>query len=95
MEDFFYLQSMEWDELTFREKLESQHEFPGKYLFKFIVPQGAQDQLLDLLPEGKVSFRESSGNKYISVTLDAKIETSQEVLDVYKRAKQVEGVIAL
>ena len=86
---------MEWDELNFKEKLESQHTFPGKYLFKFIVPMKSQDDLVKILPEGELSFRESSGNKYVSVTLSARLETSDDVLEVYKKTKKIEGVIAL
>ncbi len=79
----------------FKEKLESQHQFPGHYIFKFVVPQQKKEQLLSLLPEGKISFRESSGKTYVSVTLDAFAQSSSEIIEVYERAAQIEGVIAL
>ncbi|RED98855.1 YbeD family protein [Marinoscillum furvescens] len=87
---------MSWDVEAFRQKLEDQHQFPGEYMFKFIVPHGKKDELLGLLPkDGKTTFRESSSKTYISITCKAKVQTSQVVLDVYIAANQVEGCIAL
>lgn len=87
---------MSWDVEAFRQKLEDQHEFPGVYMFKFIVPHGKKDELVTHLPtNGNTTFRESSNKKYISITCKANVQTSQGVLDVYIAANQVEGCIAL
>lgn len=86
---------MSWDKEAFREKLESQHVFPGDYNFKFIVPKQKREEILSLLPDFQISFKESSNGKYISITAVAKLENSQEVLDFYTKAHQIEGCIAL
>ncbi|MFY0600813.1 MAG: DUF493 family protein [Cyclobacteriaceae bacterium] len=86
---------MSWDQEAFREKLESQHTFPGKYNFKFIVPKDKKNEILSLLPESDVSFKESSNGKYISISALANPNSSQEVLEVYNKAHQVKGSIAL
>ncbi|MFH6983938.1 DUF493 domain-containing protein [Marinoscillum luteum] len=86
---------MSWDVESFREKVELQHNFPGYYTFKFIVPVDKKSEILDLIPPGEVSFKESSGKNYISITAKTKLETSQAVLDVYIAANQVEGCFAL
>lgn len=86
---------MSWDVESFREKLEDQHSFPGEYIFKFIVPISGKQEILAILPKGGISFKESSGGKYVSITAKSDLRTSQEVLDVYIKANHVEGCIAL
>ncbi|WP_258102826.1 DUF493 domain-containing protein [Marinoscillum sp. MHG1-6] len=86
---------MSWDIQAFKEKLESQHQFPGSYSFKFIVPVDKKEQVLALLPKSDISFKESAKGTYVSITSVAKLQTSQEVLDVYIAANNIEGLIAL
>lgn len=88
---------MSWDVESFREKLESQHRFPGNYSFKFIVPHEKQQEVMNILPKqgSQTSFRESSNGKYVSITSVSTLNSSQEVLDVYMEANKIEGCIAL
>ncbi|WP_258100274.1 DUF493 domain-containing protein [Marinoscillum pacificum] len=86
---------MSWDIESFRQKLEDQHEFPGTYKFKFIVPHEKRDEIVEVLPLGDIKYRDSSNKKYVSVTAEAEMETSQAVLDVYIEANKIEGCIAL
>ena len=86
---------MSWDEQSFLEKLEGTHQFPGQYIFKFIVKNEHQSKVEELLSEATVSLKPSSGNKYVSVTLTATMSSSEEVVTVYKKAHQIEGIIAL
>lgn len=86
---------MSWDIESFREKLEDQHEFPGKYTFKFIVPHERRESIVEILPFAEIKYRESSNKKYVSVTASAQMESSQDVLDVYLAANKVDGCIAL
>ena len=80
---------------AFKEKLESQHTFPGPYIFKFIVPIEKKDELLKIIPSGQVSERMSKTNKYISLTVRATMDSSEEVVQVYQTAQKIEGIIAL
>lgn len=86
---------MSWDVESFRQKVESEHAFPGYYIFKFIVPADKKEDILKLLPEGKTSMRSSSGNHYVSITCKAELNSSQDVVDIYFEANKVEGSIAL
>ncbi|MEQ8338964.1 MAG: DUF493 family protein [Cyclobacteriaceae bacterium] len=86
---------MSWDIESFREKVESEHTFPGVYIFKFIVPSEKKDEILELLPHGKTSMRSSSNNHYVSITCRAELSSSQDVIEVYFEANKVEGTIAL
>lgn len=86
---------MPWDAASFKEKIEKEHSFPGTYLFKFIVPKANAQQVLDILPEGTLTLRDSSSAHYTSVTLYAPIASSDEVIAVYLQAYQINGIIAL
>ena len=86
---------MSWGEQSFLEKLEGTHQFPGNYTFKFIVKPIHQKMVEELISGAEISLKPSSGNKYVSVTLSAHMNSSQEVVDIYKQAHQIEGIIAL
>lgn len=86
---------MSWDEASFLEKLEASHQFPDEYTFKFIVKPEHQAKVESLLPGADIKLKPSSGNKYVSVTLSRVMATSQEVVEVYKQANKIEGIIAL
>ncbi len=86
---------MSIDPQSFREKLEAQHDFPGPYTFKFIIPEERKDQVVALLPEGELSYKASSGKKYTSITLKASVENSDEVIQVYTTVAKIEGVLSL
>ncbi len=86
---------MGFDELNFKEKLESAHSFPCIYYFKFIVKTEQQKVVEQLVNNGQITVKPSSGNKYVSVTIEAQMQSSEEVIHVYKEAKKIEGLIAL
>lgn len=79
----------------FRAILDQEHQWPGWYLFKFIVPRGKEDQVTALLPDAQTSIKASSKGKYRSVTAKMMMLSSQEVVDIYEKVGQIEGVIAL
>ncbi len=86
---------MSWDIQGFREKLESQHQFPGKYTFKFIVPSDSISKVEDLWVGGKVTLRPSSKGKYTSITIEAEASSSDEIIKTYELASNIDGCIAL
>ena len=84
-----------FDKEAFKEKLEAQMTFPALYMFKFIVPTGQEHEVAALLPNNKIETKNSSKGKYVSVTIQAMMGSSDAVLDVYERAAKIEGVISL
>jgi len=86
---------MSWDEQAFKEKLENNHDFPGKYIFKFIIKPEYQSKVESLLEDADVRLKPSSGNKYLSVTMQKEMASSQEVIEVYKEAYKIDGIISL
>jgi putative lipoic acid-binding regulatory protein len=86
---------MSWDSEGFREKLESEHSFPGEYMFKFIVPTQQVKEVEMLWTEGHLTKRESSNGNYVSVTIRARVENPEDVIAIYRSASLINGLIAL
>lgn len=83
----------------FLEQLEESQNWPGLYMFKFIVKSGSQqiEKLKDLFgqPQQGVSLTSSSNNRYESLTITIQMKSPQAVVDIYKEAAGLEGVIVL
>lgn len=84
-----------FDRAAFKEKLEASTSFPTLYMFKFIVLRGREDQVASLLPNNKMTLKESSKGKYVSATIKAMMPNSEAIMEVYDRASKIEGVISL
>ena len=73
-------------------------EWPTVYMFKFIIP--AENKKIALV-ESKfsesaiISQHESSGGKYISITIKEVMLSADAVIDKYKEMKGIGGLIAL
>ncbi|WP_209329828.1 DUF493 family protein [Lunatimonas salinarum] len=84
-----------FDLTSFREKLEAHATFPTLYMFKFIVPKGREAEIGSLLPNNEMKLKVSSKGTYVSATIQALMPNSEAIIDVYLRAANIEGVIAL
>lgn len=82
-----------WD--RFKSLLDEQVDWPSPYVFKFIAPLDELDALTRLFEEDTVKVRASRKGNYISVTAKPLMQSSEEVIAVYKAAAEVEGVISL
>ena len=84
------------DDLTKLQKLlDDTHQWPCRYTFKFIGPANTEQQLIDLFPGHPAKRRASRNGKYVSITVEASMNSSAEVLARYAAARKIEGVIAL
>jgi putative lipoic acid-binding regulatory protein len=84
-----------FDREAFKEKLEAQTTFPTLYMFKFIIPSGREDQIAALLPNNKMTLKQSSKGTYVSATIQAMMPNSEAILEIYEKAATIEGVISL
>ena len=77
-----------------KERLEKL-EWPAVYMFKFIVPVERENEIARIFGDEKVSYKYSGKGKFVSLTSKILIYTEGDVIDIYKKAAEVEGVIAL
>lgn len=79
-------------------KLEETMTFPGVYMFKLIVPSENRTIALveNIFEEGAdILTKESGTGKYTSVTAKQVVINSEEIIDVYRKAGAIKGVIFL
>lgn len=80
------------------EKLNDNHSWPSIYMFKFIIPADNKKlaQVEDLFgAEAQINTRQSSSNKYISITAKEVMTSAEKIIEVYKEAEKIEGIIQL
>lgn len=80
---------------NFKQLLDESNDWPSVYIFKFIAPKEQIDELKYVFIGNKIDIKASSKGKYHSLTSKIMIESSEEVIDIYKRAGAIEGVISL
>lgn len=83
---------------SFREKLSQSMSFPGVYMFKFIITSEHRNiALVDNLfgPEAEISSKESTEGKYTSITARQVVMNVDEIIDVYRKAARIKGIMFL
>jgi putative lipoic acid-binding regulatory protein len=81
--------------INFKEKLEVHYAWPSLYTFKFIVPIDREIAVKNLFPNHSTSRKLSKNGKYISITINMMMPSSDAVIEVYQKASIIEGIIAL
>ncbi len=81
--------------------LDENYSWPTEYLFKFIVPELELPLLKKILidectfEKTQLMEKNSSHGKYVSVTAKKIFQNSEDVLVIYEKVKQVQGLVAL
>ena len=82
-----------------RNDLEKYQEWPSDYIFKFIIDNNhnKKGELLSKfdLTLCRLSTKESSNKKYVSVTLIKHMISPKEVIDKYLEVSKIDGIISL
>jgi uncharacterized protein len=83
---------------SLQEKLDNHKSWPMAFMFKFIVP--AQNDKIArveaLFQESAIITRkESRFGKYISITAKQLMESSAQIIEIYKKASSIENIVAL
>ncbi len=80
---------------SFRSKLDEHYAWPALYVYKFIVPTGQEALIRKLFPFHPVTEKLSKNGKYTSVTINVMMQSSEAVIEVYRKASAIEGIVAL
>lgn len=86
------------------ELLEATHTFPGTYVFKAIgltednfmgrVIAAVRVELEESV-EPSFSYRKTTGERHVCVTIEPPVESGEQVLAIYRRLQEVEGLVML
>jgi len=83
-------------ESSFKESLDGYYDWPCGYLFKFIAPRQQLDALIAVFDDqAPIRTRDSRRGNYVSVTAELTMPDSDSVVDIYRRAAEIEGVLPL
>jgi len=80
---------------SLREKLDQYYTWPALYTFKFIVPKDKVTEVKQLFPLHESREKNSKNGNFVSVTLQMMMPGSEAVIEVYRQASGIAGVIAL
>lgn len=76
-------------------KLDEYHQWPCQFMFKFIVPSEKTDELTAFFGDRPFTTRASKNGKYVSFTAELEMQSSGEVIALYREAGKIKGIIAL
>jgi len=88
---------MEDPYLSLRKQLE-QEEWPNVYLFKFIIPNTSENVALTMElfnSTSEISMHESSTGKFISISAKELMLDVDTIIEKYKEATKIKGLMAL
>ncbi len=76
-------------------RLDEYHQWPFRFMFKFIVPRERAAELTAFFGERPFTTRESKNGRFVSFTAEIEMQSSEEVIVLYREAGKIEGLIAL
>jgi putative lipoic acid-binding regulatory protein len=83
----------------FRDQLIISQNWPGTYLFKFVVKSESPhlDNLKLLFDSYHPQFsdKQSSKKTFTSLSIRVRMDSADQVIQIYKQASQLDGVMAL
>ncbi|MDP5105906.1 DUF493 family protein [uncultured Polaribacter sp.] len=80
-------------------QLEDTTSFPAEYMYKFIVPSDENqfEEVQELFNNtgAVIKTKKSKTGKYNSLSIVLQIESAQKVIEYYKKAEKIKGIISL
>lgn len=83
------------DMTKFESLLNDQFNWPDQYKFKFVTKTESVHRVSEILDGHTLEYKESRNGKYTSITSQKLVNSSDEVVEVYKKMSKLEGVITL
>ncbi|MDD7914409.1 DUF493 family protein [Polaribacter ponticola] len=80
-------------------QLEDTTSFPADYMYKFIVPsdENQVNEVQNLFNNtgAVIKTKKSKTGKYVSISIVLKIDSASSVIEYYKKAEKIKGIISL
>jgi len=80
---------------SLKARLDEEHVWPGVYTFKFIMKVDLVPRFVAILEGHRYTTRSSAAGRHVAITAELFMESSDEVIALYRRAAEFEGVISL
>ena len=83
----------------FRVQLDESQNWPGPYIFKFIIKNNSKDlyKLKVILSEykGDLKIKSSGKGNYKSITFESVFNSPAEIIGIYKKVSSLDNTISL
>ncbi|MCS7013012.1 MAG: DUF493 domain-containing protein [Chloroherpetonaceae bacterium] len=76
-------------------RLDEQLTYPSLFLFKFIAPFEKAQELASLFEPKPFTTKLSRNGNYLSITAELEMQSTEEIIAIYRAASRIEGVIML
>lgn len=76
-------------------RLDEEHRWPGVYTFKFIMRAEIVPTFSVVLEGHRYTTRHSAEGRHVAITAELFMESSDEVIALYRKAAEFTGVISL
>ena len=76
-------------------RLDEEHRWPGVYTFKFIMKAELLAGFAVILEGHNYTTRHSAEGRHVAITAELFMESSDEVIALYRKAAEFAGVISL
>ena len=80
---------------SLKERLDAHYTWPSVYLFKFIVPREQSNQVVELLDDTNLKEKYSAKGRFVSFSCEKLVQSSEEVIAVYRLMEKIPGIITL
>lgn len=80
---------------SLKARLDEVHVWPGVYTFKFIMKSELVPGFVPILEGHRYTQRPSAEGRHVAITVELFMESSDEVIALYRTAARFPGVIAL
>lgn len=85
--------------IKLKAQLQDTTDFPSDYMYKFIVPSsGNQVNEVENIFDNTgavINTKKSKTGKYVSVSIVVNLDSANSVINYYKKAEKIEGIISL
>ena len=81
--------------IKFKALLDESYTWPSKYPFKFIITPEQIEELKSVLSHDNFDIKPSKKGKYVSISLELEITSSDQVINIYEKVSIIKCIISL
>ncbi len=86
-------QEINYDSL--RKILDQTQTYPTEFMYKFIIPSDQVDTFKTIFKNEEINFKFSKKGNFMSCTFEKKVQSTDDIIQGYKDASSIKGLLAL
>jgi uncharacterized protein len=82
-------------ENNFLQLLQTEHQWPGMYEFRFVIPASSFSDLKRLFDKELYDIKPSAKGNYLRFSCKMHFTSAEEVINKYEEVRHIDGLISL